>query len=416
MEGFFPASVLQGKPPVSRVPKCGACRLFKTCKSPKMEVTGKGERKILLLGEAPGKTEDLEGRQFCGETGTLLEKTLKRLEINMRRDCWMTNSLICFPWEIKDGKKKHRAPTEKEIEYCRPNLVNTIEDLKPEIIIPLGDVAVKSLIGWLWKDNPGPIYKWIGWQIPHIELNTWICPTWHPSYVSREGYQSYGTGRKNQVVIDIWEDHLRKAGQISCRPWNKKPPYEEQIQLIHSPEEAAKIIREMIPKNEVAAFDYETNMLKPDWPDARILCASICFDTWSTIAFPWVGEVREAMREFLQSPIKKIASNLKFEERWSSVHAGTRVNNWWWDTMLGAHIHDNRPEITGLKFQSFVRLGVDSYDDHIKPFKKSKGDERTNQLIKNVDLNDLLHYCALDSLFEYHVAFKQRKAMGFPDE
>lgn len=417
MEGFFASSVLQSKPPVSRIPKCGACGLFKACKSPKMEVTGKGERKILLVGEAPGKTEDLEGKQFVGETGRLLERTLKRLGINMRRDCWITNSLICHPFVMEDGKKRNRTPTDKEIEYCRPNLVNTINDLQPEIIVPLGDVAVKSLIGWLWKDNPGPLYKWIGWRIPYIKLNCWICPVWHPSYVSREGYQSYGTGKRNEVVIKIWEEHLRQITKLPGNPWLRIPDYKKQIQLIHSHEEAAKVIRDIIPVAKIAAFDYETNMLKPDWPDARILSASICFDEpMKTIAFPWVGKAREAMREFLRSPIRKIASNLKFEERWSQVHLKTGVKNWWWDTMIGAHVHDNRAEITGLKFQSFVWLGVDSYNDHIKPFIKTKGDERTNQLAKQVDLNDLLHYNALDSLFEFHVALKQRRAMGYKDE
>src|SRR6516225_6965990 len=76
MAGFFKASTLYRKAPLAMVPRCGACGLHETCKSPKMRPTGEGRRKILIVGEAPGKTEDEENRQFCGKTGERLERKL----------------------------------------------------------------------------------------------------------------------------------------------------------------------------------------------------------------------------------------------------------------------------------------------------------------------------------------------------
>jgi hypothetical protein len=74
--------------------------------------------------------------------------------------------------------------------------------------------------------------------------------------------------------------------------------------------------------------------------------------------------------------------------------------------MIAAHLLDNTPGITGLKFQSFILLGQESYDDHIKPFFKSKGKSRFNR-IKELDLNELLLYGGLDSLLTYKIAMKQ---------
>lgn len=413
LQGFFQKSQLtQSKAPIPLLPRCGECGLFKNCNSPKMEVSGKGKRKILLIGEAPGIQEDKRGKQFVGETGQFLERTLRKFGIDMQKDCWLTNSLICFP---PDGNGKWRKPTDKEVGFCRPNLIKTIKELEPEIIVPLGDSAVNSLIGWVWKDEVGTVGRWIGWQIPHQKLNCWICPAWHPSYVSREGYSSYGSKRKNEVVIKIWQHHLKQISKLEGRPWEKVPDYKSQVELIYDHKEAARIIDQFIEYGGTAAFDFETNMLKPDWPDARIVSCSICWEGKRTIAFPWAGKAIEAMKRFCTSPIRKIASNLKFESRWCRAVLGTTIRSWWHDTMLAAHIQDNRKAITGLKFQAFIWLGAESYDDHIKGLLKSKGDDRTNQVIKEIDLKDLLTYNGMDSLLEYHTCFRQRKVMGYDD-
>src|SRR5690606_3533793 len=78
------------------------------------------------------------------------------------------------------------TPTKKQIEYCRPNLNRTIKQLKPKVIIPLGGTAVQAVLAPIWKEAPGSISKWTGWNIPSQELNAWVCPTFHPSYVIRE--------------------------------------------------------------------------------------------------------------------------------------------------------------------------------------------------------------------------------------
>jgi len=367
-----------------------------------MPYSGEGRRKILIVGEAPGEHEDKYGKQFVGTTGRFLERNLRRVGIDMRHDCWLTNALICHP-------KDNRTPTGNEIEYCRPNAINTIEELKPEIIILVGGPAVDSVIGWLWKDSPGAIGRWVGWHIPHQKLNAWICPIWHPSFVVR----TESDKKKNPEVPVIWRHYLSEIAQLEGRPWKKVPNYREQIKVILDDKEASRQIRRFIEIGGYAAFDLETNCLKPDWEKARIVSCSICHNGEITISFPWRGEVIPAMEEFIRSDLWKIASNLKFEDRWMREEFGIGVRRWFWDTMNAAHIYDNRRETTSIKFQSFVWLGVEPYDDHIKQFLRAKDDSKFNQAVKEIGLKQLLLYGGYDSVFEYFTCFKQRKAMGY---
>lgn len=98
---------------------------------------------------------------------------------------------------------------------------------------------------------------------------------------------------------------------------------------------------------------------------------------------------------------------MKFEERWTVAKLGCKVRGWHWDTMLAAHILDNRSGITSLKFQAFVHLGISDYDSHISPFLYSKHPNETNR-IDQVDDKSLLLYNGLDSLLEYLIMKKQK--------
>lgn len=404
MDGFFKASELISKAPMSRIPQCGSCGLHKACNSPKMPVSGEGRRKILLVGEAPGKKEDERGIQFTGPTGQLLEKTLSRHGINMRKDCWLTNSLICRP-------PKNETPTPKQISYCQPNLINTIDKLKPDIIVPIGGPAVDSLISYVWKDKVGSIARWVGWKIPCQKPNAWIVPIWHPSFIARQKDPQTGFVKRPEIEL-IWNEHIEALNELEGKPWKKVPNYKDKVKIITDPTDAANIIREFIRRGGRAAYDYECNALKPDWPECRIICCSISLEGEETIAYPWYGDAIDATKEFVRSDIGKIASNLKYEERWTNRILKTRTKNWIWDTMLNAHILDCRREVTGLKFQSFALLGQESYNDPIEPFLRSKGDSRVNRIVKEIELKQLLQYCGLDSLLEFKVAEIQSKRLG----
>jgi DNA polymerase len=140
---------------------CEICGLFENCLSPKMKVTGKGEKKILFIAEAPGKNEDEQGEQLIGAAGQLLRRKLNNIGIDLDNDCWKTNAIICRP-------QKNKTPTTKQVNCCRENLLRTIQNLKPEKIIILGKVALQSLLGH--RTSITSIEKWIGQKIPEMMI------------------------------------------------------------------------------------------------------------------------------------------------------------------------------------------------------------------------------------------------------
>lgn len=397
--GFFSKAEVTSRPPLSLSPKCGACGLHKQCYSPKMPVTGSGRRGILVVAEAPGEEEDRRGVQLVGQAGQYLRESLENLGVDLDRDCWKTNALICRPPE-------NRTPTDDEITYCRPNLINAIKELHPRQIILLGASAVQSMLGLYWKEATGGIGLWAGWSIPFQPMNCWICPNYHPSYVLRSEQD------RNGQAVKVWfERFLAKALMIEGRPWETVPDYESDVRLVYDTDQAAEWIYRKLENGAVSSFDYETDRLKPDHPDAEIVSCAICWRGEETIAFPFYGAVVDAMREYVRSPFPKIGANNKFENRWSRRILGERVRNFIWDTVNDAHILDNRDGITSVKFQAFVRLGFPDWSYAIRSYFDTDGDNERNR-IRQIDLRTLLIYNGIDALVEYKIAQHQKKELG----
>lgn len=405
IRGFFSAGKLaaMAKAPPSLVPACAACGLKNRCHSPVMPVWGRGKRGVLVLGEAPGSEEDAQGRPFVGKSGQFLRERLSGLGVDLGRDCWVTNAVVCWPWERGERKdKQNRTPTDKEIDYCRPNLNKALRDLNPRVIIPLGKQAVRALLAPVFGP-PGGVGRWVGWRIPSQHHNAWVCPTWHPSYLLRsEG---------DRVLDRLFCGHLEAAFACEGRPWPDGPPdWKRQVERIIDPEAAADIIPRFALRP--FAWDLETDRLKPDHPDARIVCCALS-DGRRTVAYPWHGKAIEQTLELLGDDVPKVGYNVKFEHRWLLARHGVHVRNWAWDGMLAAHTLDNRGDICSLDFQAFVRLGFGDWHTHVGPYLRSKqpGGNAPNR-VRELDLDSLLTYCGQDALLEWHVAQHQMKEMG----
>ncbi|MCF7800403.1 MAG: uracil-DNA glycosylase [Candidatus Marinimicrobia bacterium] len=93
---------------------------------------------LMLVGEAPGRDEDLQGIPFVGRAGQLLDKIL--VAINLSRDeVFIANVLKCRP-------PNNRDPLPEEVEQCEPYLRHQIALIKPKLIVALGRVAAKTLL------------------------------------------------------------------------------------------------------------------------------------------------------------------------------------------------------------------------------------------------------------------------------
>lgn len=394
MPGFFSSAqmttIASNVPEV--LPQCGKCGLSKKCLSPKMEWTGDGTRKILFVAEAPGEEEDKRGVQLVGEAGQILRRSLDKLGIDLD-DCWKTNAVICRPPKNKIEPYM--------ISCCRPTLLKTIKKLQPNVIVILGSSALQSLLYKEWKKDYGPLKRWLGWTIPSRQYKAWLCPTYHPSYLLRTGEQP--------VMVREFEGHLRQAlGKEHTKVETPSlPQLQKQVEIIKTTKAAKLRLKDLSKKTGIVAFDYETTGLKPEANWHEIVSVSFCFKGEDTFAFSMRPELMSAVSKVLRNPkLAKVASNLKYEERWTRHFFGHGVRNWHWDTMLAAHILNNTKGICSVKFQAYVLLGIPDYDSHISPFLKSKTANGKNN-IHQIDTNDLLMYNGLDSLLEYQVMKKQ---------
>lgn len=357
-----------------------------------MPYEGKGRKGILLVCDQPTDYDDELGSIFNGKGADYLRDILDDLGIEMERDCWMTNSIICH-----NGSSK--APDTKQITYCHPNLAATIRELQPKVVVAMGYAALKSILMGKW-DRVDSIEKWLGWKIPLEDF--WLCPTWFPNWVKNS---------KDRVMQEMFVQHLEQAVTIKEDP-PKQPDWENRVTLLYDDNEAARALKELHKNSEWIAVDYETNCLKPEYPESEIVsCAASNGDL--TISYLWQGEAIEATSKLLKSKKTfKIAANLKMEERWTRNKLGHGVRNWGWDTMIAAHCLDNRPGICGLKFQSLVNLGVPSYNERIEPYLRGSG---WYNRIHHIETRELLVYGGMDALLEYELAMKQMEQMGYFD-
>jgi len=377
-----------------------------------MEPYGRFEKGIMVIGEAPGAEEDQEGKPWQGVMGRSLQRAYEQLGIDLFRDCVSLNSVNCRP---TSSSGSNRAPTSKEIACCNSKVLRAIDTYKPHVIILHGGAAVTSLIGSRWKGMLGGITKGRGCTIQDTVYNAWLCPTYHPSYVAREKNE----GAEVEIV---WKQDLMQA--FSKIDEELPPPLNENncVHIVENEDEAFDILDGLLKDPPpLLAIDIETTGLKPYNKAAhQIVAISLCpsEDVSFAMPFPTNSRVLRKLTKVLQHPrIGKIAANMKFEDTWLAVMSDIAVRPWVFDTMQAAHILDNRPGITGLKFQSYVRFGVVGYDDEMAPYLRSPDSNSPNRLLSIAKEGDafrkLLLYNGMDSLLTYRLAMLQKEELQY---
>lgn len=148
---------------------CGACTLASTAKN---HVPGEGNpaARFVVVGEAPGATEDELGRPFVGKSGDLLTKILEAIGFK-REDVFICNVL-------KHRPPGNRNPSKDEIVACRPFLLRQLELLDAKVILALGTFAAQTLL-----ETDSPIGKLRG--IEHRYHGIPLVATYHPAALLR---------------------------------------------------------------------------------------------------------------------------------------------------------------------------------------------------------------------------------------
>ncbi len=152
------------------VKQCRKCRL---CETRKNVVFGVGNREadIMFIGEGPGADEDAQGEPFVGKAGKLMNMAFDMLGVK-REEVYIANIVKCRP-------PNNINPQDDEAENCLDYLRNQVILVKPKIIVLLGSVALKNVLGkeygitasrGKWLERKGILYM----------------PTWHPAALLRD--------------------------------------------------------------------------------------------------------------------------------------------------------------------------------------------------------------------------------------
>ena len=154
------------------------CNLKKTAKN-LVFFDGNKDSNVMLIGEAPGRDEDILGKPFVGKSGKLLNKMMSSVGFS-RNDLYFTNVI---PWRPPGN----RTPSNEEINMYRPFLIRHIQLKKPQIIFSLGGVSSKILLNTTSgiMSLRGKIKNVDFGVNENIEMNIPILPTFHPAFLLR---------------------------------------------------------------------------------------------------------------------------------------------------------------------------------------------------------------------------------------
>lgn len=145
---------------------------------------GNPAARIMLVGEAPGRDEDIQGKPFVGKSGQLLDRMLAA--VGLSRQAQDPESAVFITNVIFWRPPGNRTPTEAETQICLPYLLRTIELQKPDVIVCLGATPAHRLTG----RNDGILKLRGKWVTANVSgRNIPLLPTLHPAYLLRQPAQ-----------------------------------------------------------------------------------------------------------------------------------------------------------------------------------------------------------------------------------
>ena len=152
---------------------------------------GNPKARLLIICEAPGPEENIQGKPFVGRAGQMLDKILQAADFDPEKDVYITNSVFRMP-PGEEGKT-FRKPTDADTDFYRPYVFEIIRLIDPLVMLLTGNVAIYSI---LRKTGITSLRgKWTESQ------GRWIMPIFHPSYLLRNPSKEPGSPK-----AQMWDD------------------------------------------------------------------------------------------------------------------------------------------------------------------------------------------------------------------
>jgi uracil-DNA glycosylase family 4 len=374
-----------------------------------MPATGHREPEVYIMGEAPGRVEDAEGRQFVGESGDLLRPYIPPEFLKYIR--W-NNILNCRPPDNRD-------PDRIERECCRPRIESDIAQSQPVAIFGLGAQPLS------WAGRAGGIYLWRGRRFP-IKVGDHVCwyyPMFHPAGIIHQRRTSSWGGKDDEFALEL---DLRRAfaevaaglpepvvhtaefarSDVTCLTGSRSDDLDYLLQFLR-----------YAGAQRVTGVDYETQNLRPYNTDSELLTAAVATED-ETVAFAYrhpaagwsdkhLRVIDAAWMKFLQSRAKKAVHQLSFEMEWSCYFYGEEFARSvpWEDTLTQAYVLDERvgdikPGALSLEWLTQQHFGI-----NIKKLSPKMDKSR----MRDEGLETLLPYNGIDAKYHRFVYLVQKR-------
>lgn len=176
----------------SDIGACTRCSLY-PARTNIVHTEGNRRARLMFVGEAPGADEDSQARPFVGRAGKLLTKIIEAIGFK-REDVLIGNVNRCRP-------PANRPPTQEEASICKPFLLREIESVQPEVIVVLGNTAMRNLL-----DIKQGITKVRGQFQDYRGVK--VMPTFHPAYLLRDPSKKQET----------WDDLKKVRDYLATTP------------------------------------------------------------------------------------------------------------------------------------------------------------------------------------------------------
>jgi uracil-DNA glycosylase family 4 len=316
--------------------------------------TGKKNATVMFVVDNPSEFEYKKGKYMVGKAGKLLKGALEQLEIDPDKDCYFTGV-------VKYSTPENRPPLKEEIQECEEYLEAELDIIKPDIIVPMGNIALKKILG-----KTG-ITKFRGKAVEKDDRI--IFPILHAEMLFQQPKHSknWATDLQNlKELVDKGSEFLERA-DVNYR-------YLETIEEVE--EEVDRMM-----KSKHIVFDLETTGLNPFVVGAKIVCISLTDKTHYGVTIPlehkeftWpakiLEKIKQLLKKLLENKSKKMAHNGKFDMKWLMAKYGIDVHNFAFDPMLVHYLTVSEERGGhGLKELAWEHTDMGGYDNELDEFK-----------------------------------------------
>lgn len=382
-------------------------------------VPGQGphDAKIMFIGEAPGATEDFLGYPFAGAAGDLLWEVCREIGLD-RRAVYVTNVVKYRP---PSNDLRRLKEIDVDIDKCISQLWDEIQTIKPNVIVALGNTPLRAVTG---KDK---ILKWRGSILRASHLDFKVVPSIHPAALLHASIDDSNSSEDRFQKKDKKKGPLKYSYRHILKLDLLRAVEESQTPLYSVPERVLEIARDAIQLQRFLDLYKHKDIVSVDIEVVKSIpcCIGLAFNNWHAMSVPlldiftWqrqegihdhqLAEMWHLVAELLDSNIKVIGQNFKFDQRQLARLCGIHVRNFYCDTSLLAHaLHPEFPKALEFTTSIYTR----------EPYYKEEGREFDWRKDK---VDRFLHYNARDAVVTFEVYEEMLKdahelvVPGFPN-